>query len=117
MRWGKVEAKGPAPVAALPALDEHDKNGLLVASFAACAYKGVEVGIGNVLTWFSYLIVAGAVARLALGVSGATGDVGAIVAPAALGLGDLRITGYLPLAEHLGVVMLAAGKLLKNSSE
>lgn len=34
-------------------------------------------------------------------------------APAALGLGELRITGYLPLAEHLGVVMLAAGKLLK----
>ena len=40
-----------------------------------------------------------------------------LVAPAALGLGELRITGYLPLAEHLGVVMLAAGKLLKNSSE
>jgi hypothetical protein len=37
-----------------------------------------------------------------------------LVAPAALGLGDLRITGYLPLAEHLGVVMLAAGKLLKK---
>jgi len=38
-----------------------------------------------------------------------------LVAPAALGLGDLRITGYLPLAEHLGIVMLAAGKLLKPS--
>ena len=37
-----------------------------------------------------------------------------LVAPAALGLGELRITGYLPLAEHLGVVMLAAGKLLKK---
>jgi hypothetical protein len=38
-----------------------------------------------------------------------------LVAPAALGLGDLRITGYLPLAEHLGIVMLADGKLLKPS--
>lgn len=34
-------------------------------------------------------------------------------APAALGLGTLRITGYLPLAENLGLVMLAAGNLLK----
>ena len=36
-------------------------------------------------------------------------------APAALGLGTLRIDGYLPLAEHLGVVMLMAGNLLKPS--
>lgn len=34
-------------------------------------------------------------------------------APAALGLGTLRITGFLPLAENLGLVMLDAGKLLK----
>jgi hypothetical protein len=34
-------------------------------------------------------------------------------APAALGLGELRIEGYLPLAEQLGIVMLHAGKLLK----
>lgn len=34
-------------------------------------------------------------------------------APAALGLGTLRITGYLPLAENLGLVMLKAGNLLK----
>ena len=38
-------------------------------------------------------------------------------APAALGLGDLRIEGYLPLAEQLGIVMLQAGKHMKNSSE
>lgn len=80
-----------APIAALPALDEHDKNGLLVASFAACAYKGVEVGVGNVLSWFSYLLVAAAVAKLALGVSGATGDVGSIVAPAALAVHHLAL--------------------------
>jgi hypothetical protein len=34
-------------------------------------------------------------------------------APAALGLGGLRIEGYLPLAEQLGIIMLQAGKLLK----
>jgi hypothetical protein len=34
-------------------------------------------------------------------------------APAALGLGTLRIEGHLPFAENLGVIMLAAGKLLK----
>lgn len=34
-------------------------------------------------------------------------------APAALGLGTLKATGYLPLAENLGLVMLKAGKLLK----
>ena len=37
-------------------------------------------------------------------------------APAALGLGTLRIEGYLPLAEHLGVVMLMAGNLLKPAA-
>ncbi len=37
-------------------------------------------------------------------------------APAALGLGTLRITGYLPLAEHLGLVMLKAGSLLKSAA-
>ena len=37
-------------------------------------------------------------------------------APAALGLGTLRITGYLPLAESLGLVMLKAGNLLKPHS-
>ncbi|MFA6961121.1 MAG: hypothetical protein WC205_10245 [Opitutaceae bacterium] len=36
-------------------------------------------------------------------------------APAALGLGKLRITGYLPLAENLGLVMLKAGNILKPS--
>lgn len=36
-------------------------------------------------------------------------------APAALGLGTLRITGYLPLAETLSLVMLKAGNLLKPS--
>lgn len=80
-----------APVAALPALDEHDKNGILVASFAAAVYKSVEVGVGTVLTWFSYLLVAGAVAKLALGISGATGDVGSIVAPAALAVQHLSL--------------------------
>ncbi len=34
-------------------------------------------------------------------------------APAALGLGDMTITGLQPLAEQLGLVMLKAGKLLK----
>ncbi|MDF3056679.1 MAG: hypothetical protein K0R17_894 [Rariglobus sp.] len=34
-------------------------------------------------------------------------------APAALGLGTLRIRGHLPLAENLGQVMLKAGNLLK----
>ncbi|CAM3038632.1 hypothetical protein [Rariglobus hedericola] len=34
-------------------------------------------------------------------------------APAALGLGTLRITGYLPLAENLSLVMLKAGNLLR----
>jgi hypothetical protein len=34
-------------------------------------------------------------------------------APAALGLGTLRIEGHLPLAENLGLVMLTAGNLLK----
>jgi hypothetical protein len=34
-------------------------------------------------------------------------------APAALGLGSLRIEGHLPLAENLGLVMLRAGNLLK----
>jgi hypothetical protein len=34
-------------------------------------------------------------------------------APAALGLGTLRITGFLPLAENLGLLMLQAGKLLQ----
>ena len=33
--------------------------------------------------------------------------------PAALGLGDLVITGLQPLAEQLGLVMVKAGKLLK----
>ncbi len=37
-------------------------------------------------------------------------------APAALGLGTLRITGYLPLAENLGLVMLKAGALLKPAN-
>lgn len=37
-------------------------------------------------------------------------------APAALGLGTLRLTGYLPLAESLGLVMLKAGKLLKPAA-
>ncbi|MBW8780842.1 MAG: hypothetical protein JF599_02985 [Verrucomicrobia bacterium] len=32
---------------------------------------------------------------------------------AALGLGDLRITGKLPLADQLGVIMLRAGNLLR----
>lgn len=36
--------------------------------------------------------------------------------PAALGLGDLHITGLQPLAEHLGLVMLKAGKLLKPAT-
>lgn len=34
-------------------------------------------------------------------------------APAALGLGTLRIEGHLPLAENLGLLMLKAGNLLK----
>jgi hypothetical protein len=34
-------------------------------------------------------------------------------APAALGLGTLRITGYLPLAENLGLLMLQVGAILK----
>lgn len=38
-------------------------------------------------------------------------------APAALGLGTLRITGYLPLAESLGLVMLKAGNLLKPANQ
>ncbi len=37
-------------------------------------------------------------------------------APAALGLGTLRITGYLPLAENLGLIMLKAGNLLKPNN-
>jgi hypothetical protein len=37
-------------------------------------------------------------------------------APAALGLGTLRISGYLPLAENLGLIMLKAGKLLKEGA-
>jgi hypothetical protein len=37
-------------------------------------------------------------------------------APAALGLGTLRITGYLPLAEALGLIMLKAGQLLKPAN-
>ncbi len=37
----------------------------------------------------------------------------ALDAPAALGLGTLRITGYLPLAENLGLIMLRVGDLLK----
>ncbi|MFA6285828.1 MAG: hypothetical protein WC661_00485 [Opitutaceae bacterium] len=37
-------------------------------------------------------------------------------APAALGLGDLKITGLQPLAEKLGLVMLKAGKLLKPAT-
>jgi len=37
-------------------------------------------------------------------------------APAALGLGKLRITGYLPLAENLGQIMLKAGNLLKQGA-
>jgi hypothetical protein len=36
-------------------------------------------------------------------------------APAALGLGTLRIEGHLPLAENLGLLMLKAGNLLKPS--
>ena len=36
--------------------------------------------------------------------------------PAALGLGDLVITGLQPLAEKLGLVMLKAGKLLKPAA-
>ena len=36
--------------------------------------------------------------------------------PAALGLGDLVITGLQPLAEKLGLVMLKAGKLLKPAT-
>ena len=43
------------------------------------------------LTWFSYLLVAGAVAKLALGVSGATGEVGSIVAPAVLAVQHLAL--------------------------
>ncbi|MCS6243900.1 MAG: hypothetical protein H2172_08615 [Opitutus sp.] len=35
-------------------------------------------------------------------------------APAALGLGTLRIEGHLPLAENLGILMLKVGKLLKK---
>jgi hypothetical protein len=38
-------------------------------------------------------------------------------APAALGLGTLRITGRLPLAENLGLLMLKIGSLLKPSSQ
>jgi hypothetical protein len=34
-------------------------------------------------------------------------------APAALGLGTLRIEGHLPLAENLSLLMLKAGNLLK----
>jgi hypothetical protein len=34
-------------------------------------------------------------------------------APAALGLGTLRLTGYLPLAENLGLLLLKVGALLK----
>jgi hypothetical protein len=34
-------------------------------------------------------------------------------APAALGLGTLRVEGHLPLAENLGLLMLKAGNLLK----
>lgn len=34
-------------------------------------------------------------------------------APAALGLGTLRIEGHLPLAENLGLLMLKAGNVLK----
>lgn len=37
-------------------------------------------------------------------------------APAALGLGTLRIEGHLPLAENLGLVMLKAGNLLKPAN-
>jgi hypothetical protein len=40
----------------------------------------------------------------------------ALDAPAALGLGTLRIEGHLPLAEALGLLMLQAGKLLKPSN-
>jgi hypothetical protein len=35
-------------------------------------------------------------------------------APAALGLGTLRIEGHLPLAENLSILMLKAGNLLKK---
>lgn len=37
----------------------------------------------------------------------------ALDAPAALGLGTLRIEGHLPLAENLGLLMIKAGNLLK----
>lgn len=37
----------------------------------------------------------------------------ALDAPAAIGLGKLRIDGHLPLAENLGLLMLTAGNLLK----
>jgi hypothetical protein len=37
-------------------------------------------------------------------------------APAALGLGTLRIEGHLPLAENLSLLMLQAGKLLKQGA-
>ena len=41
----------------------------------------------------------------------------ALDAPAALGLGTLRVEGHLPLAEALGQLMLQAGRLLKPSSQ
>ena len=41
--------------------------------------------------WFSYLVVAAAVAKIALGVGGATGDVGGLVAPTALAVASLSL--------------------------
>jgi len=104
--------KSTTTAAALPALDEHDKNGLLVASFAAAVYKSVEVGVGTVLTWFSYLLVAGAVAKLALGVSGATGDVGGLVAPAALAVQHLGLYDVGTTVVVLFGVLVAKGLAL-----
>lgn len=40
---------------------------------------------------FSYLIVAAAAAKIALGIGGATGDVGGLVAPAALAISHLSL--------------------------
>jgi hypothetical protein len=37
-------------------------------------------------------------------------------APAALGLGTLRLTGHVPLAESIGQLLLKVGKLLKQDA-
>lgn len=62
-----------------------------MGGFATALYKNFELTVGTVLQWFSYLIVAAAAAKIALGVGGATGDVGGLVAPAALAVSHLSL--------------------------